>query len=109
MRKQINPQHLSWNALRSPDLPQAVRLQIAFLLVSARAGLPAGQDQSSTAGASHPDVIDMPYSGNKLHPTQKPLAALKPLIEAFSQKQELVLDPFCGSGSTLSVSIDSRR
>jgi DNA modification methylase len=47
------------------------------------------------------DVIDMPYSGNKLHPTQKPVAALKPLIEAFTREQELVLDPFCGSGSTL--------
>ncbi len=47
------------------------------------------------------DVIDMPYSGNKLHPTQKPVAALKPLIEAFTQKNDLVLDPFCGSGSTL--------
>jgi hypothetical protein len=47
------------------------------------------------------DVINMPYSGNKLHPTQKPVAALKPLIEAFTQPGELVLDPFCGSGSTL--------
>lgn len=47
------------------------------------------------------DVIDMPYSGNRLHPTQKPVAALKPLIEAFTQKNDLVLDPFCGSGSTL--------
>ncbi len=47
------------------------------------------------------DVIDMPYSGNKLHPTQKPVAALKPLIEAFSHEGDLVLDPFCGSGSTL--------
>jgi DNA modification methylase len=48
-----------------------------------------------------PDIIDMPYSGNKLHPTQKPVAVLKPLIEAFTQKKDLVLDPFCGSGSTL--------
>jgi site-specific DNA-methyltransferase (adenine-specific) len=47
------------------------------------------------------DVIDMPYSGNKFHPTQKPVAALKPLIEAFTQKHDLVLDPLCGSGSTL--------
>jgi site-specific DNA-methyltransferase (adenine-specific) len=47
------------------------------------------------------DIIDMPYSGNKLHPTQKPVAALKPLVEAFTQKEDLVLDPFCGSGSTL--------
>lgn len=48
-----------------------------------------------------PDMIDMPYSGNRIHPTQKPVAALKPLIEAFTQKQELVFDPFCGSGSAL--------
>jgi DNA modification methylase len=48
-----------------------------------------------------PDVMDMPYSGNKLHPTQKPVAALKPLIEAFTQQGDVVLDPFCGSGSTL--------
>jgi DNA modification methylase len=56
------------------------------------------------------DIIDMPYSGNKLHPTQKPVAALKPLIEAFTQKEDLALDPFCGSGSTLlAAKILSRR
>ncbi len=43
----------------------------------------------------------MPYSGNIFHPTQKPVEALLPLIEAFSQAGNLVLDPFCGSGSTL--------
>lgn len=48
-----------------------------------------------------PDVIDFPYTGNRLHPTQKPVAALTPLVEAFSQPGGLVLDPFCGSGSTL--------
>ncbi|BCH14979.1 DNA methyltransferase [Mesorhizobium sp. L-2-11] len=47
------------------------------------------------------DVIDFPYTGNKLHPTQKPVAILKPLIEAFCPQGGLVLDPFCGSGSTL--------
>ena len=40
------------------------------------------------------DVIDMPYSGNKLHPTQKPVTALKPLIEALTQPGDFVLDPF---------------
>lgn len=48
-----------------------------------------------------PDVIAFPYSGNRLHPTQKPVAALTPLIESFTQSGDLVLDPFCGSGSTL--------
>ncbi|MGB6875244.1 MAG: DNA methyltransferase [Candidatus Acidiferrales bacterium] len=47
------------------------------------------------------DVIEWHYSGNKLHPTQKPVSALRPLIQSFSQPGELVLDPFCGSGSTL--------
>lgn len=49
------------------------------------------------------DVIDFPYSGNRLHPTQKPVSALKPLIEAFCPAGGLVLDPFCGSGSTLAA------
>jgi len=48
-----------------------------------------------------PDVIEWQYTGNKLHPTQKPIAALMPLIESFSRPGDTVLDPFSGSGSTL--------
>jgi DNA modification methylase len=47
------------------------------------------------------DVIRWTYSGNKLHPTQKPLSALLPLVGAFSMPGDIVLDPFCGSGSSL--------
>jgi DNA modification methylase len=47
------------------------------------------------------DVIDFVYSGNRLHPTEKPLSALLPLVETFSTYDRLVLDPFAGSGSTL--------
>ena len=48
------------------------------------------------------DVIPwQTYTGNRLHPTQKPLAILKPLIEAFSNPGDVVLDPFAGSGSSL--------
>lgn len=47
------------------------------------------------------DVLDWTYSGNKLHPTQKPISALLPLIETFSCKGDIVLDPFAGSGSSL--------
>jgi site-specific DNA-methyltransferase (adenine-specific) len=55
------------------------------------------------------DVIDFPYTGNRLHPTQKPVAILKPLIEAFCSQGGLVLDPFCGSGSTLVAACETDR
>lgn len=35
------------------------------------------------------------------HPTQKPTEVLRPLVDAFCPQGGLVLDPFCGSGSTL--------
>jgi len=47
------------------------------------------------------DVIPWKYTGNKLHPTQKPLSVLTPLVETFSAEGDTVLDPFAGSGSTL--------
>ena len=47
------------------------------------------------------DVINWTYSGNKLHPTQKPLSVLLPLVETFSSATGTVLDPFSGSGSSL--------
>jgi DNA modification methylase len=47
------------------------------------------------------DVIDWTYSGNKLHPTQKPVSVLLPIVETFSAAGGTVLDPFAGSGSTL--------
>jgi DNA modification methylase len=48
-----------------------------------------------------PDVIDWQYTANKLHPTQKPVQSLKPLIAAFTKPGAIILDPFAGSGSTL--------
>ena len=47
------------------------------------------------------DVVDWKYTGNRLHPTQKPVDSLRPLIDAFCPAGGLALDPFCGSGSTL--------
>jgi len=36
-----------------------------------------------------------------LHPTQKPIQLMRALIESTTIKGQVVLDPFCGSGSTL--------
>src|SRR3984885_3711432 len=55
------------------------------------------------------DVMDMPYSGNKLHPTQKPVAVLAPLVRSFSLPGELVLDPFAGSGSSCAAALLADR
>ena len=46
-------------------------------------------------------VTEWSYTGNKLHPTQKPVSALLPVISALTRPGDIVLDPFCGSGSTL--------
>jgi DNA modification methylase len=49
------------------------------------------------------DVLKWTYTGNKLHPTQKPLSVLLPLVESFCAPQGTVLDPFAGSGSSLAA------
>lgn len=55
------------------------------------------------------DVMDMPFSGNKLHPTQKPVEALAPLVRSFTLPGELVLDPFAGSGSSCAAALLAGR
>jgi site-specific DNA-methyltransferase (adenine-specific) len=63
----------------------------------------------SPAAETIPDVIDWKYTGNRLHPTQKPVESLKPLIQTFSAPGDLVLDPFCGSGPTLVAARELER
>ena len=56
-----------------------------------------------------PDVLDWIYTGNRLHPTQKPVEVLKPVIRSFSRVGGVILDPFCGSGSTLVAAHETAR
>jgi site-specific DNA-methyltransferase (adenine-specific) len=72
----------------------------AYLLAKGRPPLPA---------RPLADVMNMPYSGNKLHPTQKPISILAPLIRSFSLPDELVFDPFSGSGSTCATALLTGR
>ncbi len=51
------------------------------------------------------DVWEIPYLNPKAkervgYPTQKPLLLLERIIELVTNKDDLVLDPFCGSGTT---------
>ena len=50
-----------------------------------------------------PDYMILPIcSGNERteHPTQKPLKIMYPFIKYFTNKGDLILDPFAGSGTT---------
>ncbi|KAF0743661.1 Methyltransferase [Aphis craccivora] len=55
------------------------------------------------------DVQSWQYTGNLYHPTQKPISSLQPLIESFTQPNDIVLDPFAGSGFTCVASALSGR
>ena len=45
----------------------------------------------------------------KIHPTQKPVALLKRLIEIFTDEGDVVVDPCAGSGSTLRAAYELGR
>lgn len=45
----------------------------------------------------------------KIHPTQKPVPLLERLIEIFTDKDDVIIDPCCGSGSTLRAAINKGR
>ena len=45
----------------------------------------------------------------KIHPTQKPIKTLKKLIEIFTDEGDVVIDPCCGSGTTLRAAIELGR
>jgi len=61
------------------------------------------------AGRPPPDAIPWSYTGNRLHPTQKPVALFNPVIEAFTRPGDTILDPFCGSGPSLVAARDLGR
>ena len=45
----------------------------------------------------------------KCHPTQKPVKLLKKLIEIFTDRGDVVIDPVAGSGSTLRAAAELGR
>lgn len=55
----------------------------------------------------HP--VNGSWKGSKPHPTTKPLALMRELIELFTDPGDLILDPFMGSGTTLRAAKDLGR
>jgi len=60
----------------------------------------------------HNGVFSMPIhrdGGKRLHPTQKPLALMKDLIEIHTKPGQIVVDPFAGSGTTIVAAVQLGR
>jgi site-specific DNA-methyltransferase (adenine-specific) len=93
--------HLVWTK-RYPSNSQYVAYhhETAYLLAKGRPPFPA---------PALPDVMPWQYTGNRLHPMEKSVAALEPLITTLSRRGEIVLDPFCGSGSTAEAASRNER
>lgn len=54
-------------------------------------------------------VLRYPCGRNKLHPTQKPLNLIQQLIEISSNKNDIVIDPCMGSGTTGVACVNTDR
>ena len=78
-------------------------------LVYSQAGIPRRKtyaDESLAGGAMGDTWVDIAPIGYKAkerlgYPTQKPLALLERIIRASSEPGDLVVDPFCGCGTTV--------
>jgi len=76
------------------------RHEVAYLLSK---GSPADPERIVS------DVQRHLYTGNELHPTQKSVESVLPIVEAFTKPGEIVLDPFMGSGSLLVAALRLNR
>ena len=56
-----------------------------------------------------PNKPNMKYSERTSHPTQKPELLLRQLIRGYSNKGQIILDPFAGSASTLISAYKEKR
>jgi site-specific DNA-methyltransferase (adenine-specific) len=68
----------------------------------------------SKKGVPLRDVWDIPYLNPKAkertgYPTQKPLLLLERIVKIASEEGDTILDPFCGSGTTLVAAVSLNR
>lgn len=96
------------HTLKYPEHPQAVTSQYGGGKV------PRDNWQPHPEGAKPRDVIEIPTTCNGMHektahPTQKPEELLRKIIIASSNPDDVVLDPFLGSGTTAVVAEQLKR
>jgi len=87
------------HTLKYPNHTQAKTSQYANGKTNSKVWTP------NPLGAKPKDVFEIPTINNGMkektpHPTQKPEELVRKIILASSNENDLVLDPFCGSGTT---------
>ncbi len=83
-------------------------------MIPATSARMAGKLKKSTDVLEIPDVLDIPSINNMAkertgYPTQKPLALLELLVRASCPPGGVVMDPCCGSGTTLVAAAGTGR
>lgn len=96
-----NPQMMSGNAYTRPQGNKP-------------AGAYAEYDKIVTisSGGRYPkSIIELSNADRTetVHPTQKPVALYEYLLRTYTQPGEVVLDPFCGSGTTAIAALNTGR
>lgn len=96
------------HTLKYPEHPQAETSQYGGAKNKERVWQPHPD------GAKPKDVIEIPTTCNGMHektphPTQKPEELLRKLVLASSNPNDIVLDPFLGSGTTAVVAEQLKR
>ncbi len=73
--------------------------------------IPSRTEEENSAGVRQDDVWEIGRVPpiKQLFPTEKPAALLARIIEASSKKGDVVLDPFCGCGTTIAVAQELNR
>jgi site-specific DNA-methyltransferase (adenine-specific) len=60
-------------------------------------------------GSRDPNIFKFNRTGNKIHPTQKPVDMIEYLLSKFSDENDTIIDPFMGSGTTGVACINTNR
>lgn len=80
---------------------------VEYALVLYRDKLPKFNNDGQMVLNHFPWIVDHSYP--KIHKTQKPVPILKRLIEIYTDKGDVVIDPCAGSGSTLRAALELER
>ena len=92
--------------------PQPINSKINYLTNSREIAIVAVKDSKPTFNSSYDNgIYYYPIQGgkNKFHPTQKNLKLFENLIKKHSNENDIVLDTFLGSGTTLFACLNTNR